>query len=160
MTMLCSFRTAAILSLFALACSTPDVPHEVTNVTPIAPSAPTEQKRCFLSVTTSSDGSITDSLSIQLMITGAHVTGRMDWLPGMKDRMRGTLDGTLTNDTLVAMYAYTAEGNMVTEERVIHLGTNYAAVLTGELVERSGIWQLKDRAKAIEGMKVPEVPCR
>jgi hypothetical protein len=117
-------------------------------------------QRCFLSVTTSGDGSITDSMSVMLTIQGDQVTGRMDWLPGAKDQMRGTLEGTVKNDTITARYSYTAEGANNVEERMFHLGAGYVAVLSGDMMERDGTWVLKDPAKAVEGMKVPEVECR
>jgi hypothetical protein len=151
------YRSApAALLLCLMACGAPAPPP----ATPAAPtSVPGPVQRCFLSVTTSGDGSITDSMSVQLTFIGDSVRGRLDWLPGAKDRMRGTLEGIRANDTIRAIYTYTAEGTKMREQRLLYLGKGYVAVLTGELEERDGLWVVADPASAKEGMQVPEVAC-
>lgn len=153
------------LLLSALCPSCGETPAPETTAAPMfsieQPVPPTVRQRCFLSVTTSDDGSITDSMVVALTFRGDQVTGRMDWLPGAKDKMMGTLEGKLKNDTISARYRYTAEGVSNVEERMLHLGADYVAVLTGDMVERDGGgWVLKDLSKAVEGLRVPEVPCR
>ncbi|HEX2617823.1 MAG TPA: hypothetical protein VHL57_09795, partial [Flavobacteriales bacterium] len=87
------------------------------------------------------------------------VTGRMDWLPGAKDRMTGTLDGTRRGDLLYVLYNYKAEGTNTLDQRVFRLGANELVQLDGPTVQLESGWELKDPAQAVEGMRVPEVPC-
>lgn len=51
-----------------------------------------------------------DTTTIQLTITGTQVTGQMAWLPKEKDRRKGTLTGTLTGDSINAVWAFMQEG--------------------------------------------------
>ncbi|MBK8340873.1 MAG: hypothetical protein IPK99_13145 [Flavobacteriales bacterium] len=119
-------------------------------------------QRCFLLVSTSTDGSIVDSMSVHLAIDvgSGHATGRLDWSPGEKDAMHGTLVGQLVGDRVVAVYTYEAEGTTNKEQRILVLGTDHVAVLTAEMQEHDGTWRIKDPHRAADGMKVPEVPCR
>lgn len=98
-------------------------------------------------------------MSIVLNVSNNTITGRMDWLPGMKDKMRGTLKGNIVNGRITAQYAYSAEGVEFIEERLFQLHENGITILGGELEERDGMWVLKDPANAVEGMTVPEVDC-
>ncbi len=114
---------------------------------------------CFRSVTTAGDGAYSDTMSIVLNVSNNTITGRMDWLPGMKDKMRGTLKGTIADERITALYTYSAEGVEFIEERLFQLHENGITILGGELEERDGMWVLKDPANAVEGMTVPEVDC-
>lgn len=101
----------------------------------------------------------TDSLIVRLHITGDHVTGEMSRLPGERDRMTGTLVGTLQGSRIVAVYRYTAEGLTAKEEKIMRIGADGLHLKNGELEEREGIWTLKDTATAYTEV-VPLVPCR
>lgn len=116
-------------------------------------------QRCFLNVTRSADGSTVDSMRVSLTLTGYQVTGRMDWLPGAKDRMTGTLDGVRKGDLLYVIHHYTAEGTSTMEQRVLRLGAHDVAEVNGETVQNEQGWELKDPATATELWHAPEVDC-
>ena len=83
----------------------------------------------------------------------------MDWLPGMKDKMRGTLNGTLENGLISALYTYSSEGVRQSEERMFKLRDDQITVMSGEMEERDGTMVMKDPANAVDGIQVPEVDC-
>lgn len=145
-------------ALFSACGTTPSAPE--APATPPEASAPNTGKRCFRSVTTAGDGSYSDTMSITLDFANNAVEGRMDRLPGMKDKMRGTLKGTLDEGRLTALYTYSAEGVEQTEQRLFNLGEDHITILSGEMTERDGLWVLKDPDTAVEGMKVPAVDRR
>jgi hypothetical protein len=51
-----------------------------------------------------------DSTSVELVIRGNKVTGKINWLPYQKDSRKGTLDGTIVNDTIRAAWTFMQEG--------------------------------------------------
>ncbi|MGV9014121.1 MAG: hypothetical protein ACOH13_16130 [Flavobacteriales bacterium] len=155
-----SLLTALLLSVLFIACGAPATQEQsVTSVPEPSPSTPASTMRCFRSVTTAGDGSYSDTMSITLRINNTDVEGRMDWLPGMKDRMRGTLKGTLEAGRITALYTYSAEGVQQTEQRVFKLGADNITVMSGEMEDRDGTLVMKDVANAVDGIRVPEVEC-
>ncbi|HEY0975891.1 MAG TPA: hypothetical protein VGE21_00360 [Flavobacteriales bacterium] len=146
----------AALAAILFACQGPAPPSAPGTAAPTEPT----RERCFLSVTRSADGSIADSLRMRLSFRGDRAEGTYEWLPQEKDRMVGTLQGSLRNDTLTAVYTYQAEGVRSREQRLFLLKAGEAVVLSGEMVEREGLWVLRDPARAMPGMTLPEVPCQ
>ncbi|MGF7079388.1 hypothetical protein [Mucilaginibacter sp. UYCu711] len=65
---------------------------------------PTIYSLCFLS----KKGR--DSTSVELVVHGNKVTGQMNWLPYQKDSRKGTLYGTIINDTIHATWTFMQEG--------------------------------------------------
>jgi hypothetical protein len=51
-----------------------------------------------------------DTTSIELVVHGNEVSGQMNWLPYQKDSRKGTLTGTIKNDTLKATWSFMQEG--------------------------------------------------
>jgi hypothetical protein len=100
------------------------------------------QKLCFQTVTGN------DSLLVNLSILGNEVTGILRWLPAEKDKMVGTLNGTLQNDTITAVYSYQAEGTTAREEKIFHLTADSLFIKHGELIDQNGTWVLKDKRAA------------
>lgn len=125
-----------------------------------------EEQLCFLKVTqgemimTADDNMVMliDSLVMNLHIKNDSVTGILNWLPGQKDKMTGTLKGTLQDDVITAIYAYTAEGISTKEEKILKLDSNKVSFKTGELELRNGIWTLKDKNTAFSE-SLPKTPC-
>ena len=150
--------TIVLITALMVAC-TQAPPPETPTVPESDPVALVTGKHCFLSVTTAGDGTYNDTMSIALNFSNNTITGRMDWLPGMKDKMRGTLKGNMVNGRITAQYTYAAEGVELTEERLFQLSENGITILSGEMEERDGMWVLKDPANAVEGITVPEVDC-
>ncbi|WP_018478446.1 hypothetical protein [Pontibacter roseus] len=125
------------------------------------------QQLCFLQVTKGKPTfsgpdtlpGVIDSLRIHLTINGSHVTGELDWLPAEKDRMTGTLDGTMQDSTIIAVYTYTAKGTRAREERIFRLTPDAIQMKAGELVERDGIWVLQDKDAAPFSTTAARVAC-
>jgi hypothetical protein len=100
------------------------------------------QELCFQNITGS------DSLLVKLTIIGNDVSGTLRWLPAEKDKMVGTLDGTLQNDTITAIYSYQAEGTDAREEKILRLTPDSLFIQHGELVDQNGTWVLKNKRTA------------
>ncbi|MEO8587898.1 MAG: hypothetical protein ABI432_00875 [Flavobacteriales bacterium] len=147
-----------VATLAACDTKSPDPNVTVTQVVPTSHSQP--RTRCFLSVTPSTEGEKrVDTVLVQVTVADDRVFGRMDWIPGERDRMLGVLDGTVKNDTITAVYSYEYQGMSYNEQRLLHFGKDYITMLTGEMIEQDGMMVLKDPTKAVESTKVPEVHC-
>ncbi len=112
---------------------------------------------CFRQL--SSNGSVTDSLFIQLTVNGDSVTGIWNWLPAEKDKMVGTLAGTIHNNEAKAIYTYTAEGQTAKEEKLFKIDGDTLRIRNGELEEHNGIWMLKNAQTTPYNESVPRVDC-
>ncbi|MBC7449913.1 MAG: hypothetical protein H7259_00335, partial [Cytophagales bacterium] len=51
---------------------------------------------------------VIDSMIITLTVHGDSVKGVFSWLPGEKDKMTGTLNGTIKDSIVTAVYSYMA----------------------------------------------------
>lgn len=142
-----------------------------TDTTEIATTPATEtaasQELCFLQVTEGQpitvDGKsqpVVDSLIVRLTINGNAVTGVYNWLPSMKDKMTGTLEGTRQGNEITTIYTYAAEGTTAKEEKVFKLEADKLLVKSGELEEKNGVWTLKTKETAPYSQSLPKVACR
>lgn len=111
---------------------------------------------CFRQL--SSNGSVTDSLFIQLTVNGDSITGIWNWLPAEKDKMVGTLAGTIHNNEAKTIYTYTAEGQTAKEEKLFKIDGDTLRIKNGELEERNGVWMLKNETIPYNE-SVPRVDC-
>lgn len=155
------------LSVLFTACSS-DKQEQTLQTGPAAADTTTPlQELCFLQVTQGAPiisgmdttPGISDSLLIQLTIKGTAVTGILHWLPAEKDRMTGTLEGSLQDSIITAIYTYQAEGVTAKEERIFRLEPDTLRMKAGELVERDGVWVLKSPEEAPYSTSVPKVLC-
>jgi hypothetical protein len=136
--------------LLLAACGVSEKRNAVTD----AVEASSAQELCFQNITGA------DSLLVHLTIVGNDVTGTLRWLPAEKDKMVGTLNGILQNDTITAVYSYQAEGTNAREEKIFHLTTDSLFIKHGELVEQSGTWVLKDKHVAQFTEAAAKTDCR
>ena len=126
-----------------------------------------EEQLCFLKVTqgeviiTEDEDLVMliDSLVLNLNIKNDSVIGVLNWLPAQKDKMTGTLKGTIQDDFITALYTYTAEGVTAKEEKILKLDSNKVLVKTGELIQRNGIWVLKENEGTFSE-SIPKILCR
>ena len=51
-----------------------------------------------------------DSILMQLNLNGQHANGTLDYNLKEKDRNKGTFNGTMKDDTLIADYTFSSEG--------------------------------------------------
>ncbi len=88
---------------------------------------------CFQKIYPYQDNpSIQDVLELNLTIDGNTVSGNYNWLPAEKDQRRGTLDGSLTDDTITAQYRFMQEGMEQTATLKIRLMDDEVQVEGGE----------------------------
>lgn len=71
-----------------------------------------------------------DIQEMKITITGKKAVGTYDWLPAFKDRRKGTFTGTVSRNTITAVYIYSQEGRQDTVPMQI--------VLTGKTVKVKG----------------------
>jgi hypothetical protein len=153
---------AAVCAAALLACS----PAAPEGGTPATPDSAAPRDLCYLKVTTrptTVTGTDTlpgtsDSLAVHLHIAGDQVTGHLSWLPGEKDRMTGSLLGTIHGSRIVAVYSYSAEGTTAKEEKIMRIDDQGLHLKSGELAEKDGIWMLADTATAYTET-IPPAPC-
>ena len=92
-----------------------------------------------------------DVTNVQLIISGDHVNGFMNWIPYQKDSARGTLKGT-QNQTgeFDLMYDYMIEGNKQSETKVMKIENEKLWFKKGELIDPKNDGQLvyKDVSQA------------
>jgi len=67
----------------------------------------TDTSRCFL-LTEGKNNK--DTTTIELAIKNDRVTGEMIWLPYEKDKRKGTLKGTIKDDSIHAVWSFMQEG--------------------------------------------------
>ena len=114
---------------------------------------------CYLHRVVGEDGVTVDSLILRYTYDGVQIRGTYHWVPYESDAIRGTISGVLRNDTLTTLYAYTAEGERATEEKLFVVHDKEVVLLEGELEDRDGVWRLKDRSTAMPVMSIPSVDC-
>lgn len=91
-----------------------------------------------------------DSTRLQLIIKDSTVTGELDVLPFEKDRARGSIQGRLTNDRILADWARSGEGVTETYEILFTIKGDAITWREGERIEKQGKWVLKDPEQGYE----------
>jgi hypothetical protein len=125
-TTICTF--ACMLMLFA--CKNEPKPTPPTPVVVVPPPPPpSSPTKCYVHA----EGR--DTSFIVLTINGASVVGLKGWEPWETDGARGSLVGTISGDTITAIFNYMIEGSIQAEEVMFRLAD-------GKLLEGSG--ELKD----------------
>ncbi|GAB3906597.1 hypothetical protein GCM10028803_39180 [Larkinella knui] len=85
-----------------------------------------------------------DTTTLRLVINGPVVTGELAILPYEKDRARGLINGTLTNNQIRADWQRSGEGVTQPHEIVFTLTGDTVSWREGERVEKQGRWVLKE----------------
>ena len=114
---------------------------------------------CFVS-TFGEDVNYQDTTFVKLTIIGDEVTGRYDWIPAGKDSARGTLNGTINNGIITAVYDYMIEGSQQKEEMIFKMEVNQLLIKRGALEEVGDMLKLKDPDTAKFSEVIPRVICR
>lgn len=101
-----------------------------------------------------------DSTILYINIVGEKVTGRYDWLPAERDGAYGSIEGTIKDDIIRALYSYTIEGSDQDEEKVFKLSDDKVYIASGEVEEK----ELESLIKDIENYEftttLPRVDCK
>ncbi len=96
---------------------------------------------------------------------GMHVTGELGTAPAEKDKVSGTITGTISAGSdgsalLDAQYANAGEGMTSTNEQLIRLDETQAQIGYGEEVKSSdGSYHYKDANAVTYSMTLPAVDC-
>ncbi|GAB3987548.1 hypothetical protein GCM10028807_08050 [Spirosoma daeguense] len=91
-----------------------------------------------------------DSTTLRLFINGSNVTGELNVLPYEKDRARGTIQGKLENNQIVADWQRSGEGVTQAYEVVFALKGDAITWREGERIEKQGKWVLKNPEQSYE----------
>lgn len=150
------------------ACGQSDKPSSRYNIDADAQGEPKMKTHCYLQVTKGMpriEGSDTipgtvDSLYIRLDILGELANGVYNWLPGEKDRLTGTFQGSMEDSVITALYTYTAEGMTQKQEVLFKMDNGGLRIATGEMAESEGVNLFKDRSQISYGDPVREIPCK
>lgn len=163
------FITPVLASIALLAaCGQSEDPAARGSIAAATQGQPVMVSHCYLQVTKGAprmEGNDTipgtvDSLYIRLDILGELANGVYNWLPGEKDRMTGTFQGSIEDSVITALYSYSAEGQTQKQEVLFKMGPGGLRIATGELVLSEGVNLFKDKSKCSFGEPVPEVPCK
>jgi hypothetical protein len=91
-----------------------------------------------------------DSTRLQLIINDSTVVGELDVIPFEKDRARGSIRGTRTNNQILADWQRLGEGVTQVYEVVFTLKGDSVIWRDGERVEKNGKWVLKNPDQGYE----------
>lgn len=154
-----SFFAYISLMLF-IACGTGDGKGDKVSQDSTAVQESWTEELCFLRVTGSeSQDTPVDSMYVYLNIDRDTVTGTYSWLPAEKDKMLGTLEGTIAGREIKAILNYTAEGTSAREQKIMKIDGDTLYIKTGELVEKDGVWVLKNEPSSDYTITLTKIPC-
>jgi hypothetical protein len=85
-----------------------------------------------------------DSTTLKLVINDSTVTGELDVIPFEKDRARGSIRGTRTNNQILADWQRSGEGVTQAYEVIFTLKGDSVIWREGERIEKNGKWVLKN----------------
>lgn len=100
-----------------------------------------------------------DTTALRLVINGSEVTGELAILPYEKDRARGLVNGTLTNNQIRADWQRSGEGVTQVHELTFTLTGDAITWREGERVEKQGRWVLKEPKTGFD-YKLLKTECR
>ncbi len=101
-----------------------------------------------------------DSTVLELKIMGEKVTGIYNWMPAEKDQAHGTIEGTIKDNIITAIYSYTIEGSDQKEEAIFKMETGKISLLSGQMEEVDGVMMIKDKAAVEISESLAEVDCK
>lgn len=163
-----SLATVMVAIALLAGCGQPEEPSSRYNIDANAKGDPEMESHCYLQVTKGEpriEGSDTipgtvDSLYIRLDILGELANGVYNWLPGEKDRMTGSFQGSIDDDVVTAVYTYTAEGRTAKQEVLFQVEDGQLSVATGAMETSEGVTLFKDKSQVTYGAAIPEVDCK
>ena len=88
-----------------------------------------------------------DTTSISMLINGNKVTGKMSWLPKEKDTRKGTIEGTLKENAIKAVWTFTQEGTKDTMTVDFQLRGNALAQKPYQYDTKTGRQQTNEKAE-------------
>ncbi|MBO9201894.1 MULTISPECIES: hypothetical protein [Niastella] len=103
-----------------------------------------------------------DTITLKLVRTGENVTGTLVYLLKEKDSNKGTIQGTLKGDLLVADYTFMAEGSQSIRQVAFKQTGNTFIEGYGDIVEENGKQHFKnvDSLDFSSTLKLQETACK
>ncbi|WP_226163844.1 hypothetical protein [Hymenobacter terricola] len=140
---------AVLLALMFSGCDNRSAPTTTApaepGATPPAPATQVQaQQMCYRQVVGR------DTTMVRLLISGATVTGELAVLPAEKDRARGSLQGTLAGQQIVADWQRVGEGQTQVHEVTFTLAGDSLRWREGARTEKGGKWVLANPAQGYE----------
>ena len=123
-----------------------------------------EQVLCYSSSTPTASG-FNDVYSLKLTVAGDIATGELATSPAEKDKMTGTLEGTIAPISeeaylFTGKYMNSGEGMTNTDDRMIVLSATDAKIGYGETVlNADGTYSYKDPSTLNYSLSIPRVDC-
>ena len=153
-----------LILLSFLSCGTPKADDRY-NMDTTSQDAPEMETHYYLKVTKGAprieDGATVpgtvDSLYIRLDILGELANGVYNWMPGEKDRMTGSFQGSIDDDLVTAVYTYSAEGRTAKQEVLFKVEDGQLRIATGDMETSEGVTLFKDKSQVTYGEPIPEV---
>ena len=102
-----------------------------------------------------------DTFQLNVDVKENEVTGNLAYLFHEKDRQKGTLDGYMAGDTLLANYTFNSEGQTSVRQVAFLLKDEKAIEGYGDIEEKDGAMVFKD-VKSLQfgqGLNLTKVPC-
>lgn len=144
--------------LTVMACNSP----QQEAATPSADSAGKAENHVMIPVATCYSGAQgSDSFLLKTEVFPHVVTGTLAYNFYEKDRNRGTIEGTLKGDTLIADYTFTSEGKSSVRQVVFLLTDSTATEGYGQMEDQNGRLVFKDPGNAdfTKGTRLHKVAC-
>ncbi|WP_420151719.1 hypothetical protein [Spirosoma sp.] len=91
-----------------------------------------------------------DSTTLQLVVQDSAVTGQLNVVPYEKDQARGSIQGTLTNNQVIADWQRSGEGVTQAYKVIFTLKGDAITWREGERIEEQGKWVLKNPTQGYE----------
>ena len=127
-----------------------------------ADSTGTTENKIMVPVTTCYMGAMgKDTFQLTVAVKENEVTGNLAYLFHEKDRQKGTLEGHMAGDTLLANYTFNSEGQTSVRQVAFLLTDEKAIEGYGDVEEKNGAMIFKDIKKLQfgEGLNLLKVAC-
>ncbi len=149
-----------LVLMASLSCNTP--PQEAATAPDGADSAGHRENQVMIPAATCYAGQQgKDSFFLKTEVFPNVVTGSLSYDFYEKDRNRGTIEGTLKGDTLIADYTFTSEGKESVRQVAFLLGDSTATEGYGQMEEQDGklVFKSLQELSFTQSVSLHKVPC-
>jgi len=103
-----------------------------------------------------------DTITLKLIHAGESITGTLDYQLKEKDSNKGTIQGVMKNNVLIADYMFMSEGIQSIRQVAFKLDGSTFIEGYGEIVEQDGRFKFKnsDSLKFSSSIKLSEISCQ
>ena len=157
-------KNTSLLALLAIATLFPCNPKNASseNAENNSDTTATPENKIMVPVTTCYISTLgKDTFQLKVEVFENVVTGTLAYLFQEKDRQKGTFEGRMTGDTLIANYTFSSEGQTSVRQIAFLLSNEKATEGYGDVEEKKGAMVFKD-IKSLQfgkGLNLQKVPC-